>query len=308
MAEYALPPWLAAHADPAAEFAQSFRQASQINATLAAEAARMQQQAVQSQMEMQARQQENDKQRALEQQKIAQDKARIDAELGLRSQAIQQAQQKVDLATKAAAQKYAATQAFQAEVGDASDPQSVTRALMKYGPLMGTPGAGTATAAAIRASSQKEFQAGPVQGQPVLDPSGQAVPGALAVPSPTGRGMQVHWSKEQPELSAAERQQTLRELDSEEKDIKSSYPQGIKNAKPKNKEVAAQLELDRKRLQEIQSQKQELLPRIRPPAKGGTPSGPTEKVWRDSSGRRWRYTGDAKDPKTDKNPEHWQEI
>ena len=55
------------------------------------------------------------------------------------------------------------------------------------------------------------FQAGPVQGQPVLDPStGQPIPGLVAVPSPNGKGMTTHLTpKAQAEITPREAAQLL---------------------------------------------------------------------------------------------------
>jgi hypothetical protein len=144
---YPIPPWLKPN-NAAEEYAASLRQSQQIKATLAGEQARLQQQATLASMEMQAKQDQNEKRNALEQQQIAQDQAMKEAQIGLKRQELQQHQQTIDLQTQLATRKYAATRAFQSEVGDGTDPQAMMRGLLKYGTEMGAPGA--AMSAAMR--------------------------------------------------------------------------------------------------------------------------------------------------------------
>jgi hypothetical protein len=232
------------------------------------EQARLQQQSAQAAQAAAARQQEQEQRMALEQQQIAQEKARTDAELGLKRQQLEQGQQEINMAAQQASQKFAATRAFQAEVGDGSDPKMVSRALLRYGTAMGAPGA--AIAAAERMSIP-QFAPGPVQGQPVLDPTTKAaIPGAIATPSPTGRGMQVHWSKqESDQMSPSERAQTLRALKDEKKEIIDSYGGMLMMNKfdPKTDEAKKKLKEDKDRLAEINESEKKLLPALT--GKGG---------------------------------------
>jgi hypothetical protein len=145
MVSYPLPPWLA-RTDPAEAFISTFKQAQGIKAQLQMEQARLQQSAIEAGQQAQARASEQQQRMALEQQQIAQEKARTDAELGLKRQQLEQSQQEITMAAQQAANKFAATRAFQAEVGDGSDPDKVSRAMLKYGAAMGAPGAAMSSA------------------------------------------------------------------------------------------------------------------------------------------------------------------
>jgi hypothetical protein len=227
------------------------------------ESARLQQQSAQAAQAAAARQEEQQQRMALEQQQIAQEKARTDAELGLKRQQLEQGQQQIQMQAQQAAQKFAATRAFQAEVGDGSDPKMVSRALLRYGTAMGAPGAAIAAAERM---SVPQFAPGPVQGQPVLDPTTKAaIPGAIATPSPTGRGMQVHWTKqESDQMSPSERAQTLRALKDEKKEIIDSYGGSMMMAKfkPKTDDAKKEFEKAKERLDEIDRSMKKLLPAL----------------------------------------------
>lgn len=163
----------------------------------------------------QAAQRFQQQQQALQEQRAAQQQAQWQAEF--------------DLNAQQAARKYQAMQAYRKAVASGMDPM---QALMEYGLEAGI--SGTAQAAAIRSQMQSqkqpwqpnpaslpkgyqyaqtgpnayrilstaEPQSGPVQGEPVLDPTThQPIPGLVATPSPGGKGMTVHLVKSPSELS-----------------------------------------------------------------------------------------------------------
>lgn len=271
MAEYPIPPWLAQRSDPAAEYAASFRQAQQISASMAQEQARLQEASDRAAMEQQVRQKALEQQSALQTQELAQTKAYQDAQIGLRHAELQQGQQKIQMAAEQAARKFQAQAAFQQEIGDGSDPQKITRAILKWGAAMGEPGG--ATAAAIRASAQKPaFVPGAVQAQPVLDPQTKApMPGFIATPSAGGNSMTVH-PVHNPDTQATTGQR-LTELRSRRKEILDEYAGRIDSFKPKNEQSRQKWEEDKAELEEIEMSRKALMSRQATTAGTGSGSG-----------------------------------
>lgn len=287
---YPLPPWLN-RADPAAEFAASFRQTQGIRAQLQMEQARLQQSAIQSAQQAAARAQEQEQRQALEQQQIAMEKAKNDAMIGLKRQELEQSQQQITMAAQQAAQKFAATQAFQKEVGDGTDPQAVSRAMLKYGAAMGAPGA--AMSAAMRAR--------PPQAASV--PESVKIGGEDFIPQQTSTGTRYqqirHAAPAKPDIEARMvRMDQLRETErrrdkleaEQEKDVIGKLATEGEATTPTRKAAKAAYQARAKTIKDLDQQIQQLQSRTT----GTGSTNPKEVTRRTKDGRLAVFDADTK--------------
>jgi hypothetical protein len=130
---------------------------------------------------------------AVQQQMAQQEIALKQAELGMSAEQLALKREAERSQMDQISSELAAQQEYRRRVSAGEDPAQV---MMEIGPLLGR---GNDIDAAMRyrlekekLASRPELQTGPVQGQSILGPEGQAVPGMIAVPSASGQGYTVH--------------------------------------------------------------------------------------------------------------------
>lgn len=265
MADYPIPAWLTPKADPASEYIQSYRAQTALNAQLAMESQRLQQQAQIASMEAQMRAEENQRRANEDASRIAITKAYHDQMVGLRQQELAKTAIVVNQRADAARRKLAAQTAYQAAVGDASDADAVSRAILRFGAEMGAPGAAMSAALKSFEAKPAAFVPGPVQSFPVLDEKGRAIKGVFATQSPTLKGMQTHMApKDVGDMTPGERSQTVSYLRKEMEDIEKTYFGQMDLYKPKTEDQKQRFEMDKARMEEIKQTMRELLPHVAP--------------------------------------------
>lgn len=149
MPAYPIPSWLQP-ADIAGQYAQGVHLGAQIS---------------EQQQRLAQAAAESDRQHMLEQQRLEVNKAYQKQEIELRQRELAQHQQQIDTATKTAANKFAAMQAYQQEIASGADP---IKTIIKYGPAIS--GQASAEAAAIRAQQMAAQRgAGGLPNVPVIE-------------------------------------------------------------------------------------------------------------------------------------------
>jgi hypothetical protein len=167
------------------------------------------------------------------------------------AQATALAQQKQQIATKAAADKASAVLSYQNALRGGTDP---LQAILQYGPAMGQQA--SPEAAALRASyTAPKAALPPPQWVPANDDTG--APGYFI-----SNGRPFFPPKGQPDISSSERAATIRELDSQEKEIITDNPDIMLRARHPEKLSPDELAV-LQQLKDIERQKQELLPRLK---------------------------------------------
>lgn len=178
MATYPIAPWLHPQ-DTVGPYVQGLH----LGAQLQQERQRLSQQAAESAVRAQMQQEQMERESMIAQQRIEVSKAQQQQEVALKQQELAQHQQTIQLATEAAARKFQAMQAYQAEVSGGGDP---LKAILKYGPAMGQQG--SPEAAAIRASQLAARQGpGGLPNVPIMK-LGTSQDEFAMFPSPTGTG------------------------------------------------------------------------------------------------------------------------
>lgn len=167
MPAYPIPAWLQP-ADIAGQYAQGVHLGAQIS---------------EQQQRLAQAAAESDRQHMLEQQRLEVNKAYQKQEIELRQRELAQHQQQIDTATKTAANKFAAMQAYQQEISSGADP---IKTIIKYGPAIS--GQASAEAAAIRAQQMAAQRgAGGLPNVPVMK-LGTSQDEFAMFPSATGAG------------------------------------------------------------------------------------------------------------------------
>jgi len=205
MANYPIAPWLHPQ-DTVGPYVQGLHLGAQIQQ----EREKLSQQANEAAVRASLQQQQIEQESMQAQQRLEVTRAQQQQENALKQQELAQHQQTIQMATEQAARKYQAMQSYQEEVSSGGDP---LKAILKYGPAMGQQG--SPEAAAIRASQMQPQADLPteVRGRRVLTAEGVPVPGMIAVPSSTGKGLTVRdIPKQGDELSVSSAAMLLREL------------------------------------------------------------------------------------------------
>ncbi len=205
---YQIPPWVRG-ADPIGKRLQAYAiglQAAQAQARLAIErqqlqhqANQMAQQAQMEQMRLQIAQQEQERKRAHDDQQLEVLKEYHRQQGDLEQQKLGQAEEKIKAVAAMTAHKYHAQEAVQNDYKRlmAEDPtmtpeKAIVRATLMHATELGLPEAGIGSLAkAAMQMNAAPFIPGPVKGQSVLDTSGNEIPGMIAVPGMSGKGMSV---------------------------------------------------------------------------------------------------------------------
>jgi hypothetical protein len=301
---YAIPPWLES-ANPAAYSAKGYGLGIQAGAEQAANRFKQQQM-------------------ALQEQKAAQDQAQMQAEMGLRQQAEQDKQQQFasdlalqqqhqDLLAQTAAQKSQAVLGYQQAIQGGMDP---TEAILQFGPAMGQQASPEAAALRERNKQQAAWipadLASGAPGHFTTPGGGVQIPPNIKpppdkptwVPKNDDTGEPAHWEtasgqvhlpgKDSPDMSNAERSQTLTALRAERKELLDNNPGVLLKVGHKipltdaEKEVVSELDA-------IQQQEQELLPRLAKKANvpQGAPGAAAGTTWAKGPDGKYRPVGQA---------------
>lgn len=177
MADYPIPPWLRP-ADTAAEYSRGLALGVQIQHQNAA----MAQEAQQTQMQLELKKQQLAQDATLANQKIELERAMHQEQMALRKAELDQAAQKIAIATKQAADSYAAQRELQSRVRAGEDQEKV---MLELYPRLFKSGSGLG--GVLNAMRTRTQLSGPVQAQPVLDPfTKQPMPGVFSVPNERG--------------------------------------------------------------------------------------------------------------------------
>lgn len=176
---FEIPPWIRP-ADTATEYARGMSLGVQI----AQQTQRIQAQQEAAAMEAALKMQQIERESEFERQRIAVQDAYNQERLNLERQQLDQVGAVNQMKIAEMAKQFAAQEQYRQRVAGGEDPAKVGLELF---PLLGM-GAGD-FGAAMR--SQRSPATGPVQGQPVLGPGGEAIPGMIATPGASG-GQVVH--------------------------------------------------------------------------------------------------------------------
>lgn len=256
--------WVRA-ADPAANFIEAYRAGSAISS----ERARLNMQAQQSEIELQAKQQQLERESAMQSQKLEMDRQLRLATMGLQQQRLEAAQTIAKTRAEQAARQYSAQQAYEKALSAGVDP---SKALMMYGPGMGSMASAMAAAERVSAKTTPQMPAS-LEAKPVTF-QGKEVPGLLTVPTPTG-----YRTLEQPGFVGGEAgkrterlhatQNRLAYLRGEKGDIVKAWGgTSFPTVPPKSAERAKQWQADKQRLEDIQNEMGQLAPKV-----GAEPGG-----------------------------------
>lgn len=296
MPAYPIPAWLHP-ANTATPFAESFNRAMALKTQVAEEQARLDQQSAQASMAAQARASELAQRHAEDQQRIELSREQHQQMLGLQRNRLQQAQEQITMKANEMARKHAATQAYMQEIGDGSDPEAATRAMLKYGAAMGAPGAAMSGAVRAMRMNRPELPAATEETH-----AGQTF---LRIPKPSG-GYALQQVR-QPAADPEARMLRMQEISAAEREIAAleKAQEGVtvmdKPTTETQKRIKANFDRRQKRIDEIEARLKELRkPKAATTSGTGTSTaaslGPNEVIRTTKDGRKVVYDKTTKKP------------
>ena len=245
---YQTPPWVRgartaemyAHGFPmGAQVAEAAARIQEAQVRMQMEQQRAQREAEMVQLKIQLQQQQAQRDSAQEQQKLEVLKSYHEQQGQLKQEELKQQEEKIQATAQIAARKFQAQQAVQTDAkamidSGMSEPKAYMLATMHHASELGVPMGGIGTLATDIAKMDKPaFVPGPVQGQPVLDPSGKPVPGMLGIPNAQGTGQSVHNIPGGPKDPSVQSLQTLYDNTRIDPDIPKEQIAAIKAARDK---------------------------------------------------------------------------